>query len=203
MSTIMLFGNRFSGHSYKVRLFLKLTNTPHSYDTISLSQARNGRPEFFRKNARFDEVPLLMIDDQAYVQSNAILLHLSDMLGVMGGGSEKARVAEWLMWEQSRLGFSLPNLRFDRKFKTNPDPNVLTWLEMRLRDDLNVLENHLKIGTNFIVGNEPSIADCALAGYLYWLDDAGLEIVQWPTIEAWLRRLSGLKGWEHPNTLML
>jgi glutathione S-transferase len=186
-----------------VRLFLKLTDTPHSYDTISLSQARNDRPENFRKNARFDEVPLLMIDDQPYVQSNAILLHLSEMLNVLGGGSEKPRVVEWLMWEQSRLGFSLPNLRFERKFKTNSDPNVLTWLEARLRDDLDVLEDHLKNGTNFIVGNAPSIVDCALAGYLYWLDDAGLEIAQWPTIEAWLQRLSELKGWEHPNTLML
>lgn len=202
MTKITLFGNRFSGHSYKIRLFLMLTDTPHTYETINLSTPRNDRPEFFRQNARFDEVPLLMIDDQPYVQSNAILLRLSDMLGVMDGGADKARVAEWLMWEQSRLGFSLPNLRFERKFKSNPDPNVLTWIKARLLDDLNVLEDQLKAGMGFVVGDAPSIADCAIAGYLYWLDDAGLEIAKWPTVKAWLHRLSGLKGWEHPNTLM-
>ena len=203
MAKIMLFGNRYSGHSYKIRLFLMLTDTPHSYETISLSLPRNKRPEFFRKNARFDEVPLLMIDDQPYVQSNAILLHLSDMLGVMGGGAQKSKVAEWLMWEQSRLGFSLPNLRFERKFKTDANPNVLAWIKARLRDDLNVLEKHLENGLGFIVGDAPCIADCAIAGYLYWLDDAGLAITKWPAVEAWLHRISELKGWEHPNTLML
>ena len=106
------------------------------------------------------------------------------------------------MWEQSRLGFSLPNLRFERKFRTGCDPAVLAWLESRLRADLDVLNAHLGQSGGFVVGGKLSIADCSLAGYLYWLNDAGLEIANWPQVEAWLTRLSEREHWQHPNELM-
>lgn len=207
MPYITLYGNRHSGHSYKVRLFLKFTDTPHCYETIDLMQLRAERPAFFRENARYDEVPLLIYQGQPLVQSNAILLHLAEKLQMLQGGEgnddpARAQVAEWLMWEQSRLGFSLPNLRFERKFKTVSDPAVLAWLEARLRGDLDVLNAHLKQGDGFIVGNGLSIADCSLAGYLYWLGDAGLEIANWPAVEAWLTRLSEQEHWQHPDEMM-
>ncbi|MFK5981205.1 MAG: glutathione S-transferase family protein [Rhizobiaceae bacterium] len=203
MADITLFGNRHSGHSYKVRLFLALTNTPHSYETIDLMQPRAERSAHFRENARYNEVPLLIVDGQSFVQSNAILLYLAEKFGTMDGGTAQPQVVEWLMWEQSRIGSSLPNLRFERKFKNNTDPAVLSWLEGRLRDDLDVLKNHLAEGTGFMVADEPTIADCATAGYLYWLDDAGFEIEDWPQISAWLTRMSQLEGWQHPDMLMV
>ncbi len=207
MPYITLYGNRHSGHSYKVRLFLQFTETPHCYKTIDLMQLRAERPAFFRENARYDEVPLLIYRGQPLVQSNAILQHLSDKLEALQGGSDNAdpartQVNEWLMWEQSRLGFSLPNLRFERKFKSDCDPAVLAWLGARLREDLDVLNTHLEQGDGFIVGDKLSIADCSLAGYLYWLGDAGLEIANWPAVEAWLTKLSSQEGWQHPDDLM-
>lgn len=208
MPTIKLYGNRYSGHSYKVRLFLKLTDTPHCYEAVDILQPRSERPAFFRENARYDEVPLVIYKGQALVQSNAILSRLADKLQLLQGGAGKddparIQVAEWLMWEQSRLGFSLPNLRFERKFRSGCDPAVLAWLETRLRADLDVLNAHLGQNTGgFIAGGNLSIADCSLAGYLYWLSDTGLEIADWPQVEAWLTRLSEREHWQHPNELM-
>ncbi len=201
-SKITLFGNRFSGHAYKIALFLALNKIPHNYEAINLSQPRGERPEFFRKHARYGEVPLLIVEDKAFVQSNAILLHLSQLFGIMSGGEEKARVNEWLMWEQSRLGSSLPNLRFEKKFKTNSDPAVQAWLKARLLDDLAVLNTHLTSGDGFVVGASPTIADCSLAGYLFWLSDVDLAISDWPHAQAWLNRIENLEGWKHPDKLM-
>ncbi|WP_218940291.1 glutathione S-transferase family protein [Denitrobaculum tricleocarpae] len=183
-------------------------DTPHCYEAVDILQPRSERSAFFRENARYDEVPLVIYRGKPLVQSNAILLHLAEKLQLLQGGTDKdgperAQVAEWLMWEQSRLGFSLPNLRFERKFRTGCDPAVLAWLEARLRGDLDVLNNHLGQSTGgFIVGNSLSIADCSLAGYLYWLSDAGLKIADWPAVEAWLTRLSELEHWQHPDDLM-
>jgi glutathione S-transferase len=202
MSDITLYGNRYSGHSYKVRLFLALTDTPHDYKTIDLLQPRTERPAEFQSRARYGEVPLLIIGEQSYVQSNAILLHMSEMLGTMDGETQRSEVAEWLMWEQSRLGFSLPNLRFECKFRSDTDPALLSWLEARLRNDLGVLDAHLSRAKSFIVGDAPTIADCSIAGYLYWLSDAALDVREWPEVEAWLERMSLLEGWEHPDILM-
>lgn len=199
---ITLFGNRFSGHTYKVALFLALTNTKHTYKAISLSQPRHERPEFFRTNARYNEVPLLLVDDIPFVQSNAILIKLSEMIGLMSGNERKSEVTEWLMWEQSRLGSSLPNLRYERKFIKNSEPEVQKWLSRRLKDDLDVLDQHLKTNKDFVAGPTPSIADCSLVGYLYWLDDAGLSIEGWPNVKTWLENIAQLPNWQHPDQLI-
>ena len=202
MPEITLFGNRFSGHSYKVALFLALNKIPHRYEPINLQQSRGERPEFFRTHARYGEVPLLMVDDRAFVQSNAILLHLAHLFGVMEGNGKSTQVNEWLMWEQSRLGSSLPNLRFEMKFKTESDPSVQAWLKARLIEDLEVLNAHLATGDDFVVGNSPTVADCSLAGYLFWLSDAELAIGDWPEVNAWLKRIKAVEGWQHPDQLL-
>ncbi len=202
MPTLKLYGHPLSGHSYKVKLFFALTGVEHDYEIIDLRTPRSQRPATFRDCARFGEVPLLKVDGTPYVQSNAILLHLSQLLGRFDGGSKHTQRVEWLMWEQSRLGSSLPNLRFLQKFNTDTDPAVLAWLEGRLRGDLDVLNTHLQANGPFMLGEELSIADCSLAGYLYWLEDARLDIAQWPSIEAWLAHLSTLKGWQHPDKLL-
>lgn len=89
MPYIKLYGNRYSGHSYKVRLFLKLSDTPHCYEAVDILQPRSERPASFRENARYDEVPLVIYKGQALVQSNAILLRLANKLQLLQGGAGK------------------------------------------------------------------------------------------------------------------
>ncbi len=202
MPEISLYGNRFSGHSYKVRLYLTLTKTPHVYKTVDLLQSRADRQVDFRERARFGEVPLLIINGQPYAQSNAILLRLQKSLGITCAEQEQQNIVEWLMWEQGRLGSSLPNLRFERLFNSQTKQDVQAWLEERLRNDLDVLNAHLSGTSGFVVGMGLTIADCSLAGYLYWLSDAGLDIDNWPKVQAWLQRISELDGWQHPDKLM-
>lgn len=203
MPNIKLYGNRLSGHAFKVALFLVLTKTPYEYEEISLSTPRADRPARFRQQSRYNEVPALVMDGKAYVQSNAILLHLAQTLGLMDSDEHHAQIREWLMWEQSRLGSSLPNLRFETKFKTDSDPAVKAWLKSRLQNDLEVLNTHLAGTPGFVVGSTPTIADCSIAGYLFWLADTGLDIADWPEVAAWLERIKQLEGWQHPDVLLV
>ncbi len=203
MPSIKLFGNRFSGHSYKVALCLALTDTPYEYEEVSLSIPRPQRPDYFRKNTRYGEVPLLLIDGEPFVQSNAILLQLTQQLGLMLDETKTTQIYEWLMWEQSRLGSSLPNLRFELKFKDTHEPAVAAWLQNRLVDDLGILSQQLDKTKRFALGDTPTIVDCSLAGYLYWLTDADMDISEWPLVAAWLERVKQLKGWQHPDELLV
>ncbi len=56
MPTIKLCGNRYSGRAYKVRLFLKLTDTPHCYEAVDILQPRSERPAISREIADWPEV---------------------------------------------------------------------------------------------------------------------------------------------------
>lgn len=196
-----LFGNRDSGHAYKVRLMLNLANLPHDYEEIDLDLAREVRPEPFRSLSKYGEVPLLLHDGRAYVQSNAILLHLAEHTGKYGAESSERmeRVREWLFWEANRLGFSMANLRFGLKYDSAgaaADGQVM--LRKRFNADIARLDAELADGRAFILGDSLSVADLSLCGYLFWPDEAKVAIP--PYVQAWLDRISALPGWHHPYT---
>jgi glutathione S-transferase len=198
-----LFGNPESGHSYKVKLALHVAQIPHHYHVIDLGVPRHARPEPFRSLAKFGEVPLLLHQGQAYVQSNAILLFLAEQTGRFGGESagRMARAREWLFWEANRLGLSLPHLRFARRFDAQAYPEgSLTWFEHRYQADIERLAQELDDGRHFVLDDEPSIVDFSLCGYLYWAEQAKVTVPS--TVAAWLERISQLPGWAEPYILL-
>jgi glutathione S-transferase len=199
MAPIVLFGNRESGHSYKVSLMLRLAGIPHTYTEIDIDLPRTARPEPFRSLSVYGEVPLLLHDGKPYVQSNAILIHLAQHARAFGGESPErmAKVLEWLFWEANRIGFSLPNLRFGLRFTQGGlAPDVERMLRLRLDADIARLDGELSDGRAFILGDKPTVADIALCAYLYWPEQAGVAVP--PHIQAWLDRISALPGWRHP-----
>jgi glutathione S-transferase len=197
MDRIKLFGNRESGHAYKVRLMLNLAQLPHEFEEVDLDLPRGQRPEPFRSLAKYGEVPLLLHNERPYVQSNAILLHLAAHSGALDGDAPATteRVREWLFWEANRIGFSLPNLRYCLRV-SGGEPAVLAMLRQRYEADCARLERELADGRPFILGNSPTVADVSLCGYLFWADQAQVEVP--PGVASWLERIAALPGWRHP-----
>jgi glutathione S-transferase len=197
MDRIKLFGNRESGHAYKVRLMLNLAQLPHEFEEVDLDLPRGQRPEPFRSLAKYGEVPLLLHNERPYVQSNAILLHLAAHSGALDGDAPATteRVREWLFWEANRIGFSLPNLRYCLRV-SGGDPAVLAMLRQRYEADCARLERELADGRPFILGNSPTVADVSLCGYLFWADQAQVAVPQ--GVAGWLERIAALPGWRHP-----
>jgi len=199
---MQLFGNRESGHTYKVRLMLALAGIAYDYTEIDITLPREQRPEAFRAKSKYGEVPLLVHGGRAYAQSNAILIHLAGHTSAFGGESPQrlARVTEWLFWEANRIGFSLPNLRFG--LTLSPDglaPQVEHMLRDRFAADIGRLDEELADGRAFILDDAPSVVDIALCAYLYWPEQAGVSIPA--HVQAWLERISALPGWQHPYAL--
>jgi glutathione S-transferase len=195
--SLKLFGNRESGHAYKVRLMLNLTQLPHEFEEVDLTVPRASRPEPFRSQAKHGEVPLLLHAGRPYVQSNAILLHLAAHSGAFEGETpeEIERVREWLFWEANRIGFSLPNLRYLLNFG-GATPAVIAMLRQRLDADIARLEQEFADGRSFILGDGATVADLSLCAYLFWADQAQLALP--PAVAGWLARIASLPGWRHP-----
>ncbi|HEY8382466.1 MAG TPA: glutathione S-transferase family protein [Microvirga sp.] len=200
MPDLVLYGSRHSGHSYKVRLALRLLDLPHAYRSIDLAVARSDRPADFQAVSRYGEVPVLVTDGEPLVQSNAILMHLARTTGRLRGQGDPDRAVEWLFWEANRIGFSVPNLRYARMFQTDTPADVVAWLEARAVSDLARLDEELARRSYLL--DTLSIVDVACCGYLYWADQAGLDLTRWPHVAAWLDRLSREPGWAHPDVLM-
>lgn len=197
-----LYGHPASGHAYKVRLYLALHGLQHDYEVVDIDVPRAERSAEFQAVSRFGEVPCLVDDGHALVQSNAILMHVQDNHGPELDGAIRSRVTEWLFWEANKIGMCLPQLRSARFMKDSSyNAGALAWLQSRYDSDVARIADELSDGREFIVGDTISAADCSLCGYLYFADEA--EVVVPDAVAAWLARIAGLAGWQAPYDLML
>jgi glutathione S-transferase len=77
MSDLLLYGHPDSGHACKVALALSLAGLPYQTRWIDIWADAAHRPTDFLAASPFAEVPVLMIDGVAHVQSGAILLEVA------------------------------------------------------------------------------------------------------------------------------
>ncbi len=204
MTKPILYCNRESGHSYKVALALTLMGVAFEQRAVDLNLPRERRPQDLRRVSLFGEVPVLVEEGGlAVCQSNAILDHLARRHGKLDGATAAARtrVREWLSWEANRIAMSLPHLRFSRRFTPAGDALETYWTA-RMEADFDCLDLALRDGA-FLVGDAPTIADVSCCGYLFWADQAGVDLASWPALGAWLDRLRSLPGWQAPYDLLI
>lgn len=195
---MLLYGSTDSGHSYKIRSFLQLSETAHAYQWIDLNTPRSQRTADFRSASKFGEVPVLVDGDHVLCQSNAILMHLAQKTRrLCGAAGEWQTVVEWLFWEANRIGFSVPNLRYAMLWAPQP-AEVLGYLRGRAKLDLQSLDDTL-CTSEFLLPSGPTIADISCSAYLFWLHQCGFHESHYPHLQRWLADLRALPGWVHPD----
>jgi glutathione S-transferase len=199
MTDLLLYGHPDSGHACKVALALSLAGLPHRARRVDIWSDPATRPAAFLAASPFAEVPLLMIDGIAHLQSGAILLELAQRFAVLGGETPDGlrRARELLLWEANRIGMCLPQLIESRRpGGTAFPPGATDWL--RQRYDIDRARFDRLIGdAPFFHGQTPGIGDCAIWGYTQWLDRAG--VAPTPLMAAWLARMRALPAMISPQ----
>lgn len=192
---MLLYGHHDSGHAYKVRLFLLMAELPHQYEWVDLTLPRHARSAAFQQASTYGEVPVLLDEGRAWCQSNAILIHLAQKAQrFCGEPQDWPRLMEWLFWEPNRINFSVPNLRFAHRYVPQP-PEVLTYLAARAQADLKTLDAHLSL-QRFLLPSGFTIADISCASYLFWADEARLDLQPYAHVRRWLDDIAQLPRWQ-------
>lgn len=197
MTELHLYGSAGSGHACKVALALNLAGLPHRVTAVDIDAPRDTRPADFLALTPFAEVPLLVIDGQAYLQSGAILLEIAQRFGVLGGESHAGMVRgrELLMWEANRIGMCLPQLLSHAKGGDGFNDGAVAWL--RARFDVDAARIGVLLGdAPFFHGATPGIGDCAIWGYVQFAQDAGVTLT--PIMKAWVARMGALPAMRSP-----
>jgi len=201
MTLPILYGNRESGHAYKAKLAMTLLGIAHDYRDVDLEQPREQRRADFRAVSPYGEVPVLVDGGVPLAQSNAILLHLARRTGRLGGELDQRQLTQWLFWEANRIGLSVPNLRHALKWAPQTPDAIKAWLRERAMADLARLDRELA-SKPFVLGAAATVVDIACCGYLFWTDQAQLDLQAWPCVGAWLDRIRALPGWAAPYELL-
>jgi glutathione S-transferase len=199
-----LFGHPDSGHALKVKFFLDWLEIEYEYEIIDIFSEPSTRSNEFLNASKFSEVPTLIDGSKSYIQSNAILVYLSDKFGKFKNPDERQKCLEWLVWEANKIGLCLPQLRCHKKLaKSHPEfilsQDAYNWLSARYKHDVGVLDKELA-DKNFILGNDISPADFSLCAYLMYTDEADIDIPQ--NVESWLQRMREQKGWQSPYEML-
>lgn len=202
MKDVLLFGHRDSGHACKVALALALAQVPHRRETVDIWAPAATRPAAFRAASPFAEVPALVLPSgEALVQSGSILHEIATRTGRLGGQDPALmrRIRELLLWEANRIGMCLPQLVEALRAGAEPfPPGAVEWLRGRWAVDRARFDTLLG-GGPFFCGPAPTVADCAIWGYVERVEAAGEEPT--PAMARWRDRIRALPGWMAPAAM--
>src|SRR5262245_1806100 len=149
------------------------------------------------------EVPVLEHAGKRLIQSGVILHYLAERLGKFGGATEDERRENlrWILWDNHKFTSYIATLRFMLAFQKTGETPVTEFLRGRIKGNAAILEKHLA-AQPFAAGGKPTSADLSICGYLYYPEEPGVAIQEYPAIAAWLGRIKALPGWVHPYELM-
>src|SRR5918999_6348276 len=195
---MILYDHPSSGNCMKARILLRQLELPFERVAVDLFTGETRTPEHFGRNPD-GRIPVLELDSgETIPESGAILTYLAE--GTQFLPSERlarARVVQWMLFEQNRIEAELAYARFLRLSGRHERlPEVYANRLERGIDALVALDRGLSGGHDFIAGDY-SIADIALYAYVHCASDAGTDPRGHENIAAWLDRVESTPGFEN------
>ncbi len=186
--TLRVYGDSISGNCLKVKWVAERLSLPFEWIETSVLTAETRTPEFLAMNPA-GQVPLAILDDgRPLAQSNAIILHLAEGSDLIPADAyDRARMLEWMFWEQYSHEPYVAVARFQVAYLGKPRESLEPRLIERGDAALARLETQLK-QTAFLVGARLTLADVALVAYTRVAHEGGFDLSSYPAVEAWVGR---------------
>ncbi|KAA0988435.1 glutathione S-transferase [Pseudomonas sp. ANT_J12] len=193
MHAIKLYNFPRSGHAHRAELMLSLLQLPTELILVDLAKGEHKQPKFLAINP-FGQVPVL--DDQGVIlaDSNAILVYLAQKYGhgrwLPTDPVGAAKVQRWLSVAAGQIAFGPARARLITVFGASYNAEEVI---ARSHDLLKVMDQELA-HSEYLVGNEPTIADVAAYSYIAHAPEGNVSLADYANVRAWLARIEALPG---------
>jgi glutathione S-transferase len=184
-----------SANCYKVRLLLAQLGREYERVPVDIFAGESTAPEHLARNPA-GRTPVLELDSgETIAESNAILLFLAEDTHLLPGSLlERARVWQWLFFEQNLLEPNVGTARFWHLTGRDVErPEVFAARLESGRSALDALERHFD-GSRFLLGDAYTVADVSLFAYAHVAHEAGIEMEPYPSVRAWLEEVRRTDG---------
>ena len=193
---MLLYDSPVSGNCYKVRLLFAHLGIEYERRTVDVVDRSTPR-EFLDGLNPARRVPTLVLDDdRALAESNAILWYFGEgSRFVPDDPYGRAQVLQWQFWEQYEHEPAIAVARFLKTYSGRPD----VWEKRRARltadgeRALATMEDFLG-DRDWFVGDGMTLADITLYAYTHAADEGGFSLDDKPAIRRWLARVAAESG---------
>ncbi len=186
---LTIYGDPISGNCLKVKWTAERLAIPYTWKEVDVTKAQSRTPEFLAMNPA-GQVPTVVLDDgRTLAQSNAIILYLAEGSALIPADAyQRAKLLEWLFWEQYSHEPYIAVARFQMKYLGKPVSELEPRLVERGKAALALMDQALR-GRDFLVGEALTLADIALVAYTRMAADGGFALSDYPAAEAWVERV--------------
>jgi glutathione S-transferase len=142
--------------------------------------------------------------DLVLTESRAIMQYLASRKPESGllprDEAARADVTRWQFWDAAHFSPQLGTLGFEKVFKAmmglgEPDVGKIQEALSNFRRFAAVLNKRLE-GKQYIVGSALTVADLTIASSLMYAKQAEVPLAEFPNVQAWFSRITGLEGWK-------
>ena len=189
-----IYGDSISGNCLKVKWTADIVGLGYDWIETSVLNAESRTPDFLAMNPA-GQVPAVILDDgRPLAQSNAIILHLAEGSSLIPADAyDRARMLEWMFWEQYSHEPYVAVARFQVHYLGKPVAD----LDPRLVERGAAALQRLELGlaeSPFLVGERVSLADVALVAYTRVSHEGGFDLGDYPKVKAWVTRVEAALG---------
>jgi glutathione S-transferase len=178
--------------------------SPVEFVYLDLTKGDHKTPAYLALNPNA-KVPTLVDGERVIWEADAINCHLSERAGAQlwpRDTAEQIDVVRWLSWNDQHFTRAGGALYFENIIKKRfrigaPDAAVVAKELADFRRFAAVLDAHLK-GRDWLVGNQMTVADFAVAVFLPYAAEAHVALDDFPQVRRWHDQLNALDAWRNP-----
>ncbi len=188
-------GDIRSGNCLKVKWLLDALGLDYQWIEVDIMTGGTRTAAFAQVNP-FGQVPTVILDDgRPLAQSNAILLHFGQGTGwIPTDAYERARMLEWLFWEQYSHEPYVAVARFQRLYAGRSAAEIEPRLMERGHVALTRMEAALSQSPWLAGGQGATLADLALVAYTRVAPEGGFDLADYPAVRGWIGRTEAAFG---------
>ncbi|HYD26803.1 glutathione S-transferase family protein [Brevundimonas sp.] len=191
---LTVYGDIRSGNCLKVKWLLDRLGRDYRWVETDVMSRGTRSTEFLEMNPAGQVPAVVFGDGRALAQSNAIIGYFGEGTAYVPADAwDRAKMYEWLFWEQYSHEPCIAVVRFQRAFLGKPASEIEPRLVQRGYAALDRMEAALT-EADWLVGDGPTLADLALVAYTRWAHEGGFDLAPYSAIRRWIGRVEAAFG---------
>lgn len=186
--TLVIYGDQRSGACLKVKWTVERLGLAYEWVEVDVVAGETQQARLRTLNPAAQVPTVLFEDGRALAQSNAILLHLGEGTTLSPEDPYwRAKMWEWLFWEQSSHEPYVGGRRNALVYRNTPEAELDPALKLKGEAALTRMEGWLA-ASPYLVDQRLTLADIALLPYTRLAPEGGFDLEPYPAVRAWIAR---------------